>query len=105
MNDVDALIQLMIHPYYDKDRPILELIRNAKKIVYKVLVTNFSYNEQKKDMIKSQGYRWNTKDKIWYKEISQDDLVPEKKYLSQTVYDGEFRGSVEEINLTEKYKS
>jgi DNA polymerase-3 subunit epsilon len=105
MNDVDALIQLMIHPHYDKDRPILELIRNAKKIVYKVLVTNFSYNEQKKDMIKSRGYRWNTKDKIWYKEISQDDLVLEKKYLGQTVYDGEFRGSLEKINLTEKYKS
>jgi len=105
MNDVDALIQLMIHSHYDKNRPILELIKNAKKIICKILVTNFPYDEQKKDMIKSQGYKWNTKEKIWYKEIFQKELEFEKNYLSETVYDGQFRGSYEEINPNEKYKS
>ena len=32
MNDVDALIQLLIHPYYGKQRPILELIKMPDKL-------------------------------------------------------------------------
>ena len=104
MNDVDALIHLMIHSYYDKNRPILELLKNAKEVIYKVRVTNFPFNEQKKDMIKSQGYKWNTKEKIWFKDIMQRELELEKEYLSKTIYDGEFRGMIEEISLIEKYK-
>ena len=56
-------------------------------------------------MIKTRGYKWNTKEKIWYKEIFQKELEFEKNYLSETVYDGQFRGSFEEINPNEKYKT
>ena len=50
MNDVDALIQLLIHPHYGKHRPILDLINNAKQIRFKILVSNFPYNENKKEI-------------------------------------------------------
>jgi len=105
MNDVDALIHLMIHPYYDKDRPIIELINNAKKVIYKIHVTNFAYNEVKKDLIKSEGYKWNTKEKVWFKEVAEKELESEKAYLNKIIYDGEFKGMIEEISLIEKYKS
>ena len=104
MNDVDALIHLMIHSYYDKDRPIIELINNAKKVIYKIYVTNFPYNEQKKDLIKSEGYRWNTKDKIWFKEVGEKELESEKTYLNKIIYDGDFKGMIEEVTLNKKYK-
>ena len=105
MNDVDALIQLLIHPHYGKQRPILELIKNAGQIRYKILVSNFPYNEKKKDKIKGDGYKWSTIDKIWYKEVDENSLILEKKYLSSVVYNGEFKGHVEEINPNERYKS
>ena len=81
MNDVDALIQLLIHPHYDKNRPILELIKNARQIRFKILVSNFPYNEQKKDKIKGDGYKWSTIDKIWYKEVDENNLILEKSTL------------------------
>ena len=105
MNDVDALIQLLIHPHYGKNRPILELIKNARQIRNKVLGSNFPYNEQKKDKIKGDGYKWSTIDKIWYKEVDKNNLILEKKYLSSVIYNGEFNGHVEEIDPNERYKS
>ena len=105
MNDVNALIQLLIHPYYDKNRPIVELIKNARQIRFKILVSNFPYNEQKKDKIKGDGYNWSTTDKIWYKEVDENNLILEKKYLSSVIYNGEFNGHVEEIDPNERYKS
>ena len=105
MNDVNALIQLLIHPYYGKNRPIVELIKNARQIRFKILVSNFPYNEQKKDKIKGDGYKWSTKDKIWYKEVDENNLILEKKYLSSVIYHGEFNGHVEEIDPNERYKS
>jgi len=105
MNDVDALIQLLIHPHYGKQRPILELIKNSGQIRFKILVSNFPYNEQKKDKIKSEGYKWSTKDKIWYKEVDENNLILEKKYLGSVIYNGEFNGHVEEIDPNARYKS
>ena len=105
MNDVNALIQLLIHPYYGKNRPIVELIKNAGQIRFKILVSNFPYNEQKKDKIKGDGYKWSTTDKIWYKEVDENNLILEKKYLSSVIYNGEFNGHVEEIDPNERYKS
>ena len=102
MNDVDALIQLLIHPHYGKNRPILELIKNARKTRFKILVSNFPYNEQKKDKIKGDGYKWSTIDKIWYKEVDENDLILEKKYLSSVIYNGEFNGHVEQIDPNRK---
>jgi hypothetical protein len=105
MNDVDALIQLLIHPHYGKYRPILELIKNARKTRFKVLVSNFPYNEQKKDKIKGDGYKWSTIDKIWYKEVGENDLILERKYLSSIIYNGEFNGHIEQIDPNRRYKS
>ena len=105
MNDVDALIQLLIHPHYGKCRPILELIKNARKTMFKILVSNFPYNEQKKDKIKGDGYKWSTIDKIWYKEVSENDLILERKYLSSIIYNGEFNGHIEQIDPNRRYKS
>ena len=105
MNDVDALIQLLVHSHYGKYRPILELIKNARKTRFKILVSNFPYNEQKKDKIKGDGYKWSTKNKIWYKEVGKNDLILERKFLSSIIYNGEFNGHIEQIDPNERYKS
>jgi len=104
MNDVDALIHLLTHGSYEDDRPLLELIDNAKKPVYVIFADNFKYDPVKKDIVKANKYRWNPDDKIWYKKVNFDELDSEKDWLTATIYDQVFEGRVEEINLNDKYK-
>ena len=104
MNDVDALIHLMTHESYGDDRPLIELIDNAKKPVYVIFADNFKYDPVKKDIIKTNKYRWNPDDRIWYKRVNFDELDSEKDWLTATIYNQVFEGRVEEINLNDKYK-
>lgn len=104
MNDVDALIHLVTHDFYKNDRPILELIENSKKPEYVIFAENFQYDPIKKDIVKAHKYKWNPKEKIWYKRVLIDDLEREKAWLTNAIYDNVFKGRIEEINLTDKYK-
>ena len=104
MNDVDALINLLTHPSYEVDRPLLELIKNSQKPTYVIFATNFNYDPVKKDIVKANKYRWNAEDRVWYKTVSFDDLDKEKDWLTVAIYDFIFEGRVEEINLNDKYK-
>ena len=104
MNDVDALINLLTHPSYEVDRPLLELIKNSQKPTYVIFATNFNYDPVKKDIVKANKYKWNAEDKVWYKAVSFDDLDKEKDWLTVAIYDFIFEGRVEEINLNDKYK-
>ena len=104
MNDVDALIHLLIHPSYETERPLLELIENSQKPTYVIFATNFNYDPVKKDIVKANKYRWNAEDRVWYKTVSFDDLDKEKDWLTVAIYDFIFEGRVEEINLNDKYK-
>ena len=104
MNDVDALINLLTHPSYEVDRPLLELIKNSQKPTYVIFATNFNYDPVKKDIVKANKYKWNAEDRVWYKTVSFDDLDKEKDWLTVAIYDFIFEGRVEEINLNDKYK-
>ena len=104
MNDVDALINLLTHPSYEADRPLLELMKNSQKPTYVIFATNFNYDPVKKDIVKANKYKWNAEDRVWYKTVSFDDLDKEKDWLTVAIYDFIFEGRVEEINLNDKYK-
>ena len=104
MNDVDALIHLLTHSSYDIDRPVLELIENSQKPTYIIFATNFNYDPVKKDIVKANKYKWNPEEKIWYKNVTFDNLESEKEWLTGVIYDFNFEGRVEEINPIDKYK-
>ena len=104
MNDVDALINLLTHPSYEADRPLLELMKNSQKPTYVIFATNFNYDPVKKDIVKANKYKWNAEDRVWYKTVSFDDLDKEKDWLTVAIYDFIFEGRVKEINLNDKYK-
>ena len=104
MNDVDALIHLLTHSSYDIDRPVVELVENAQKPTYVIFATHFNYDLVKKDIVKANKYKWNTGEKIWYKNVNFDNLESEKEWLTEVIYDFHFEGRVEEINLIDKYK-
>ena len=104
MDDVNALIHLLTHNYQDNFRPVVELMNNSAVPNYIIRATNFSYNEIKKNRVKSQGYKWNANDKIWYKIVNYEVLEQEKELLADIIYGNSFDGEVIEIELSNKYK-
>ena len=108
MNDVNSMIHLVTHDHYPiGEKPICELMDNSQKPYFKIIAENFKYNPILKDKIKSNGYKWDGDNKLWWKRIEynlHDDLETEKEWLTDTIYGDYFLGKIEEIPLTEKYK-
>ena len=103
MVDVDALIHLLTNKQYtSSDKPIIELIQNARKPKVKV----FAYNSkiETKDLLKENSYRWNPDKKVWYKIIDPIEMDSERKWLTDTIYNGNFTGQMIEITPIDKYK-
>ena len=53
MSDVDALIQLLIHPHYGKHRPILELIKMPEKLGLRYLLQIFHLMSKRRIKLKA----------------------------------------------------
>ena len=103
MNDVDALIHLLTFDT-ELERPLLELINNSKKSEFVLYADHFKYDPVKKDILKGNKYIWNPNDRLWFKKINPDELEQEKDWLTATIYEQEFKGRVEEIIPSNKYK-
>lgn len=103
MNDVDAMIHLVTHPHYEKNKPIVELISNARKFQSRMIV-KFNYSKELVDLIKSKKYYFNGETKEWSKVISENELENEKEWLTENIYKGTFSGLFEQITLVDKYK-
>ena len=102
MNDVDALIHLVIHPSYIENKPLIELIENAKKIHYKVIAVNSPF--ETKDILRSNYYRWNPKIRAWWKLIDEETVDDERKWLTDNVYNGYCLATIEQLAIVDKYK-
>ena len=109
MNDVNATIYLVTHPYYSNNKPIIEIIKNAKKPLYRI-INKFPYNEDHIKMLKlrnvnNSSYKWNSNNKSW--DISfndQDDANSEIEWLKQNIYNGNFKGLVQLVSIYDRYK-
>lgn len=102
LNDVDALIHLLCHNSYKKENPLSELIENSKKPYYKMIARDSAFDM--KDILKSNNYWWDVKNKYWWKRIDHSEIENEKKWLNEYIYNNYFKGIVEEIPITDKYK-
>ena len=102
MNDVDALIHLVIHPSYIENKPLIELIENAKKIHYKVVAVNSPF--ETKDILRSNYYRWNPKIRAWWKLIDEETVDEEREWLTDNVYNGYCLATIEQLSIVDKYK-
>ena len=108
MMDINALIHLLTHSSYINNKPIVELIQNAKKPVCKVeaLFAKFEY----KNLLKKRNYKWynsgNKKgESFWYKIISHKNMDTERDWLTGNIYNGKFQGRFIEITIIDKYKN
>jgi DNA polymerase-3 subunit epsilon len=109
MGDVDALIHLVTHPSYIDNKPIAELIQNAKRPMCRVEATFAKY--EYKNLLKKRNYRWhdpdngNKDDKAWCKLISHEEMDTEREWLNENVYNNNFQGRFIEVSIIDKYKS
>ena len=108
MMDINALIHLLTHSSYIKNKPIVELIQNAKKPVCRVeaLFAKFEY----KNLLKKRNYKWynsgkNKEGNFWYKIINHNNIDDERDWLNRNIYNGQFQGRFIEITIIDKYKN
>ena len=74
---MNATIHLITHPYYSKNKPIIELIENTRKPLYR-LINKFPYNENHIKIIKlrdvnNSKYYWDATNKSWCIEFNNED--------------------------------
>lgn len=60
------------------------LLTNSLQLVYKIEAVNSPFNV--KDLLKEQGYRWDSAQKLWYIQVvSPEEAVAQLNYL-QSIY-------------------
>ena len=102
MFDVDALIHLVTYNVEGLNNAVLELLINAKKPTYRIVALNSDFD--KKDLLKERRYRWNAPQKYWWKNLLAEEVDNEKEWMATHIYNGDFKGRVVEIALTDKHK-
>ncbi len=106
MNDVNAVIHLISHKVYESTNlPVLELIKNARK-KHHLIINNFSYNQDFINILKKRGgYFYHAEDKSWRMLVRDEALLDEEVlWLTEKIYNGEFRGKVIPVSIFEKYR-
>jgi DNA polymerase-3 subunit epsilon len=71
--------------------------------IYKIAALKSPFHT--KDLLRLRKYRWDPENKYWWKNISLDEIDIEKEWMADTIYNGHFQGKVDEISITDKYKS
>ena len=109
MNDVNSTINLIAHSSYNDDMPLIELIKSAKKPLYKI-INKFPYNENHIKSIKSRKindnrYSWDSNNKSWNIYFdSKDNVDVEVDWLTENIYNNNFKGLIQLISAFDKYK-
>ena len=105
MNDVNATIHLLLHPSYEDYSPLEELVKNSKK-EHHLIINKFPYNQDTISKLKRRrGYRYNPSDKSWRTLLRDKGLLEnEVEWLKENIYNGYFKGEIQQIPLTDKYK-
>lgn len=102
--DVDALLHLLTQSDWTTRKTYLnELLTNARRPLARVVAANSPF--ESKDQLKERGYSWDNAGRAWHKTIYQDDLANETAWLESAIYKGEFRGRIEEIQITDNFKN
>mgnify|MGYP006097019751 CR=1 FL=1 len=106
MNDVNATINLLTHSSYKENKPMLELINNAKKPIHRI-INNFPYSPILVKLIKNRDrrYFYVPNNKSWVIDFSnEDELENERVWLEENIYQGHFRGEIKKLSIFDKYK-
>jgi len=87
--DCQAGIEILSRKFPKSGKPVLSsLLTNARRTDIRLWAEGAPFD--RKDVLKKRGYRWspgeNGKRKAWYKDLSEDELEEEMKYLNDSIY-------------------
>jgi DNA polymerase-3 subunit epsilon len=104
LSDADSLLYLLSLKNDEKHGTYLhELLGQARKITIQMIASQSPF--ESKDHLRLRNYRWDAQNKYWSKEIDQEQLQDELKWLEEVVYQGAFRGRYTEIQPVDHFKS
>jgi DNA polymerase-3 subunit epsilon len=85
LSDVDSLIHLLSFVDENTRQPYFnELLQNARRPLS--LVSAVSAPFECKELLKERGYFWNLTQRVWQKQIVQDQLDLELQWLNDAIY-------------------
>lgn len=102
--DVDAVIQLLRHPFEDGRTALADLLERSAKPSWVVRAVGADFSV--KDLLRSRGYRWDPMRKSWWTEVTDDDRMREEFWLAANVYSTSARAlgpTFEEISATTRF--
>jgi DNA polymerase-3 subunit epsilon len=104
--DVDALITLLQHDLYNGITPLSVLMENARRPGWIVRAIGAHFDV--KDHLKARGYRWDPVACVWWREVADEALESERRWLEDFVYRPDLcpqteGPEVEEVTWTSRY--
>ncbi|HEX8226015.1 MAG TPA: 3'-5' exonuclease [Allosphingosinicella sp.] len=97
--DVDALITLLRHDLYNGCTGLAALIENARRPGWIVRAAGAHFDV--KERLKTRGYRWDAGACVWWREVGDEALEFERRWLDDFVYRPDLRPSAEEPEVEE----
>lgn len=87
--DCQAGIEILSRKFPKSGKPVLSgLLMSARRTDIRLWAEGAPFD--RKDILKKRGYRWspgeNGKRKAWYKDLSEDELDEEMRYLNDSIY-------------------
>lgn len=84
LNDVDAVIQLLQHEDTDGASLLYQLDENALADSHLIEAVGSAFDT--KDVLRARGYRWNPDERVWWREVSDNQLLAEQAWLATDIY-------------------
>jgi DNA polymerase-3 subunit epsilon len=102
--DVDAVIQLLRHPFEDGRTALADLLERSASPSWVVRAIGADFSV--KDQLRSRGYRWDPARKTWWTEVTDDERAREEFWLAANVYSTSARAlgpTFEQISATTRF--
>jgi DNA polymerase-3 subunit epsilon len=104
LSDAEALLYLLTMTDRTSRKPYMnELLINARRPMVRMAAKNSPF--ESKDHLKERGYSWDANNRYWFKTIYKDHLTDELAWMETVIYNGAYRGSAEEIPITDNFKA
>jgi DNA polymerase-3 subunit epsilon len=97
--DVDALITLLRHDLYNGCTGLGALLENARRPGWIVRAVGAHFDV--KERLKARGYRWDAGASVWWREVGDEALEFERRWLDDFVYRPDLQPQSEEPEVNE----
>jgi DNA polymerase-3 subunit epsilon len=105
-SDVDALITLLRHDVHNGCTGLGALLENARRPGWMIRAVGAHFDVRER--LKARGYRWDASGSVWWREVGDEALEFELRWLADFVYRPDLRPKadgpkVEEVTWTSRY--